>query len=378
MISREEVLSLKERKATSDGATLSVYLDTDKSKEPNIERGFEVVLKNMLRELKQPLDKKQREQFDVPARRVVDYLEEYRDVQRALVLFCNGSDDLFWTRPLNVNVRNFASWGATPNVRPLLEIIDEHERYGVVLADRQQARLFTVYLGEVEEIHQAVSDLPVERIKSPGQELSWSETKLQHKADQHAHLHFKHVAEMMSRLTKLREFDRLIVAGTVEATNELVRLLPIALRTRIVRIVQLPIEASPRQVFEVTLPIEQEFERRREAELVESLITSAKKERKGVLGLEDTLIALQEYRIMELVYADGFRATGRQCKNCGALMTGDVAACIYCGGDVRSVDDLVELANAKVLEKEGKVDEVRGEAANRLKQEGQIGALLRY
>src|SRR5258707_7421532 len=106
----------------------------------------------------------------------------------------------------------------------------------------------------------------------------------------------------MSRQALKREFDRLIFSGTVEATSELFGLLPKALRTQVVSKVSLPVEANIDQVLEETLRIEAEVERQREATLVESLITGAKKKENTVLGLEQTLLSLQEWRVWQLVF----------------------------------------------------------------------------
>ena len=61
------------------------------------------------------------------------------------------------------------------------------------------------------------------------------------------------------------------------------------------------------------------IERARESDLVERLITAAKKDQKGVLGVKDTLLALQEGRVWQLVYSEGFRVAGAECTNCTAF-----------------------------------------------------------
>jgi len=378
MISRQELEELAQREETPQSFVLSVYLDTDQSKAVNVERAFEVELKNMLREVEQPLDKHKREEFQEDANRVLGFLKDYREPARGLVIFCDQSADLFWWRELRALVRNGVWWRSSPYLRPLLEILDENERYGVVLTDRQQARLFTVYLGEIEEHHEAFAEADVKRIKGPGQEHAWAQLKIQHKAEEHAHWHLKHVAEMVSRLERIHEFDRLILAGTSEATGELSGLLPKALRSRIVRTIRLPVHAKESEVLEETLKIEEEVERTREAELVENLITAARKREQAVLGLDETLLALQEWRIWQLVYADGLARSGAMCTNCGALQAKKNEPCAYCDKDVRLVDDLVELAASRVVEMPGKVEQVRGPAARRLDEVGSIGALLRF
>jgi hypothetical protein len=183
---------------------------------------------------------------------------------------------------------------------------------------------------------------------------------------------------MISRLAGRLDFDCLILAGTVEATSELQGLLPKALRARVVRKIALPIEANRGLVLEESLKIEQEVERRRETDLVEQLITAAHKKQKAVLGIEETLLALQEWRVWQLVYTEGLNVRGSQCTNCEALLASERDPCAYCSHPVRAVSDLIQLAAERVFDLEGKIEQVRGPAAARLKEEGSIGAVLHF
>src|SRR3979490_3001281 len=85
MVSRREVESLLERETRPDSPVLSVYLDTDQSNVGNVNRAFEVVFKNMLRDIRQPEDKEKHKQIKDDADRVLRFLDDYRDPQRALV-----------------------------------------------------------------------------------------------------------------------------------------------------------------------------------------------------------------------------------------------------------------------------------------------------
>jgi len=378
MISRDEVETLALREAKPDSRVLSIYLNILPSRLDPVNRAFEVVLKNLLRDIEEGLDKEQRKGFDEEVRRVFAFLEDYRDPERSLVIFSDHTEDFFLVFELRVPVTDGAWFNDTPYVRPLLEVIDEHERYGLVLTDRQHSRLFTIYLGEIEEYHDAFAKADVTHIKTTGTDHIRSQMNIQRKADEHAHRHLKRVAELMSKLALLHKFDRLILAGTVEATSELAGLLPKALRARIISKLSLPVEASEKQVLAETLAIEENIERKREMELVDSLLTGAAKRDRAVVGLDDTLLALQEWRVWQLVYVDGFNIKGAKCTNCGALLAQNGKPCSYCGGQVREIPDLVVGAARQVLDMAGKVEQVRGNAASHLKQAGGVGAFLRY
>jgi peptide chain release factor subunit 1 len=377
-LSKVDLESLMQREATPGSPVLSVFLDTDQSRQINIERGFEVVLKDMLREIRQKLDKEARQEFDADAEQIRQFVADYRDVKRGLVVFCDASEKLFWHRELNVRVRNRARWDEPPFVGPLIEMLDEYERYAVVLTDRKQARFFTIFLGEIEIRGRAEADQDVTRVNEIGMDHIESQMTIQHKADQHAHLHLKNVAELTARLARVREFDRLILAGPVEATSELSGLLPKALRAKVVRQISLPLNGSDALVLEETLKVEGEIEREHETELVRQLIDAAPAHLKAVVKLAPTIQAIQEQRVWQLIYVDGFAPPGSQCGNCKALYAGEKATCDYCGQAVKGVSDFIGRAAERVLEMQGRVEEVRGLAAESLQQYGNIGAFLRW
>ncbi|HEV8712408.1 MAG TPA: Vms1/Ankzf1 family peptidyl-tRNA hydrolase [Candidatus Binatia bacterium] len=217
----------------------------------------------------------------------------------------------------------------------------------------------------------------VKHLNTTGTDHILSQKRFQRKADMHAHWHLKHVAEMLNHLVDRYGFDRLVLAGPVEATSELSHLLSKRVRARVVGRITLPIEANEHEVLAETLKLEQQVERETEKQLVEELI-AADGHHPVRLGLESTVRVLAEGRIWRLVYASGFRSRGGQCSNCAMLFARTGGPCDYCGAALAPFDDLVEQMAEQVLESGGKVEEVVGDAAIRLPQAGGIGAILRF
>src|SRR6185295_693271 len=147
---------------------LSVYLDIDQSKAVNLKRRFEASLQDMLRSLEERLDEPIRSSFSADARRVRQPVSTLEPRAKGWICFADDSEDFFWTREIKVPARALARWQETPYVAPMLEVLDEYERYGVVLADKEQARLFTVFIGEIAEHYDAFAPAPVKHFKTTG------------------------------------------------------------------------------------------------------------------------------------------------------------------------------------------------------------------
>jgi peptide subunit release factor 1 (eRF1) len=97
-----------------------------------------------------------------------------------------------------------------------------------------------------------------------------------------------------------------------------------------------------------------------------------------VTTLADSLVALNEKRVRELVYSEGFVVRGGVCEACYAVFPNDIMNCGFCGLPVKPVDDLIEAAIGKALAEGATIEQLRGEAAETLKAAGGIGAFLRY
>jgi peptide chain release factor subunit 1 len=378
MISKADIEAIVERKAVPGSPVLSLYLDIDQNKASNLRRRFEASLKDMLGSIEARLDERQLQSFSVDAERARQYVSGLEPQAKGLILFCDDSENFFWPREIKASVRNNARWSETAYIAPLLAILDEYERYGVILVDKAHARLFTVFIGEIAEHYDALAPASVRHIKTSGTDHILSENRFQHKAAMHVHWHLKHVAEMLDKLVDQYGFDRLLLAGPVEATSELQHLLSKRVRNRVIERLSLPMRAAEGEVLEEALRVERRVEREMEKQIVEELIAGGDGHHPFTHGLERTVRALCEERIWRLVYAGGFSPSGGQCANCGMLFARTGGSCDYCGGAIKPVDDLLERVVERVLEQDGKIEEVEGDAAMRLQEVGNIGAILRF
>ncbi len=70
---------------------------------------------------------------------------------RSVAVFSCAPDDFFRAYSLAIPIRNQVMVGDRPHVKPLASLLDYYGGYGVVLVDKQGARLFSFHLGELKE-----------------------------------------------------------------------------------------------------------------------------------------------------------------------------------------------------------------------------------
>ncbi len=111
--------------------------------------------------------------------------------------------------------------------------------------------------------------------------------------------------------------------------------------------------------------------------VVAHLLTAAKSGGLATLGWEETMPALLEGRVHKLVLVDRLRKHGRSCPG-GHVTAGRARVCPRCQEPVPASRDLTEAAVGAALDTQASVEMVRGSAAQHLRLEGGIGAILRY
>ncbi len=360
------------------GRVLSVYLGVDQSNAANINRGFVVAFESRIKEIGRTFEEEyEQRDFDGCVDEVRKFLSTYEPHGCALVIFARSVGPL-WIRELNVPVAEQILWGPKAHVQPFLEAMDEFQTYGIVVLDHVRARTFTVSFGEIHRHTEILAMHGARHIKTTGTDHLYSQSHFQRRTDERALNHLKRVGDILDEIARSSPFSKLILAGAPEVTSELYRLLPKTMRQKITGFTTLPVSAPEKQILEAATSIGRATERTREAGEVDRLVTAAAKGQKAVVGFADTLQALNEHRVREFVYSEGFTAACGVCEDCHVIFSSDDMNCEFCGMPLKASDDLVETATAMALAEGAAVEQLRGEAAEKLRNAGGIGAFLRF
>jgi hypothetical protein len=355
--------------------TLTMYLDIDQNKQPNRKRGYVVQAEALLKELRVRHGKSRR--LETAIDRAMRIVRRLRPQGTAALIVVHPESELAEAHQIQLPFAAMAHWRRGAFLRPIVEAMDEHERYAVVLTDNKRARLFTVQMGELTEYEDLFSET-TQRTRALGSDQMRSQKRRDRRHHEEIASHAKKVIDALHDLSLRSPFDRLIVAGPTKAAAQLVRLLPKRLRGKLVETVSMRVGASQKEVLNKTLAVQGRMEREQEALLVGGVLAELHDGGKAVASFASVLDAVNQGRVWKLFYDKGLKLEGGECTECSAFSPHVVGPCVYCGGDVQPVSQCLDRLSQRVMEIGGQVEVVDGPAADKLAPHGRIAALLRF
>ena len=375
MVSYEDIRELQQYPTSNDSLVLSLYVDIDQSKAVNLNRGFETAVESLFRQMSEG-NGNHRKRCEEERNQVMRFFREYQPHGRGLVIFSDIQKRFWWHRDLQVQVATEGRLSPHPWVRPLLAVLEEHDRFAAVLIDKHRGRILTVDAMGMEQVADLISDVP-NRHATTGTDHIWSQGQMGRDHLKHLKWHASHVATELETIVDRNRIECIVVGGPIEATSVFVNELPKRLQNAVIDTIQVPIDASYDRLLEELRSAKESYERSEEAKLVESMVTAAHKNDRAVLGAVDTIEAINEGRVYCMVVARDYRAEGAECSSCRSLFVEQRGECPVDGATLSVAPDLINRASRRVLEQDGRVRVVSREASNRLGQTG-IGAILRF
>ena len=153
MITHQEV-NLLVNYTAREGVAISFYLNTDGSER---NRGmWDIETKDLVKNARKELEnlnanRKYIEAAEENLKRIQKFvaMENFAPKYKSVAIFANSVEHFYQIYWLPVPVKSRLVIDTNFYVRPLLALLEEHYRIGVVLVDSRNARLFEVYMGEI-------------------------------------------------------------------------------------------------------------------------------------------------------------------------------------------------------------------------------------
>ncbi|GEM_PF-1975470 len=324
-----------------DGAPVtSVYLNTDGALYPRA-TDYEARLDGLLRDVQRAGDAR----GPAAARSVADDVaaisrwvrhEFDRTHTRGLALFASGGE-IFESAEVALQVRNIARVGDAPYVVPLEALLGRVHHIGLVVAERDRARILRYRLGQLREYTAVEAEVHGQHAQG-----GWAQARYRRNIEREVLHHLKDVAEELLQVHTEREpLEALILAGPTAEVSEFRKLLHPYLE----QIVQgtarsLPVDAPIDSLIEACQEVEQELVSARRRRLLERLAAAQGQAGKAARGLRHVVEAINAQRVETLFVVEGAGEPGWRAAT-GALALREADARSF-GEPVERVDDLVD------------------------------------
>jgi peptide chain release factor subunit 1 len=297
--------------------------------------------------------------------------EEFdRDGARGYAVFCAGLDNLWQTVPLSEPVPDEVKVGRELYLAPLVPLVGRGEGAVVAVVGREQGRLYRLRAGRLEEVADLFEEQP--RRHDQG---GWSQARFQRHVDELAKDHLKDVGEELGNQLRRLRYPRVVVVCPEELKSEFVDVLPSDARNAIIGWATAASHATPVELYEVAVPVLEEWRESRETETVERWKESAGRNGRAAAGWEETLEAASDARVECLLFQEGVEHSAWACPACGRVSLSG-GRCPLDGTELERREEGLDLAVHQVLVHGGQVLALRHRQD--LEPVGGIGALLRF
>lgn len=283
-----------------------------------------------------------------------------------LILFASDARDLFVECALPFSPEPLMWIDRRPLLWPLARELDRTRPLVVVDVGVTGAHIAQWDFGSLEE-------KTIERdVPGRHQMGGWSQARYQRHIREHIHRAWKECAELLQRLVLESPGARLVLLGQDMSLRRFLREMPRPVADRVVAMRPSPPE--PLRRLEVGLEVLEEERVAHEFAIVHHILRQGLSDRSGTVGLEQTLMAINEQQVRELALSAGFDRQGVKCRSCNGLWTKGTPGCVFCGQEVKLVplrDEILtravrQEADVTVVQQGGPLDAYHG-----------IGALLR-
>lgn len=230
---------------SANDPVVSLYLNT----EPN--RGnaetHRLRLRNMIKDISLKQDADAIEKF-------FNYTYDWSG--RSVAVFSCAPAGFFQTVPLAMPVKDFIQIGSKAAVDPLEDLLEDYSNLGVILVDKQGARLFHFHMGELVEQQGFLGDL-VKQVKSGGASSAHGlrggaldgSRAMREKIDRNQ----RDTADAASKFFEAKHVRRIMLGGSDDNVSHFRNFLPKSMQSLIIGTFAMSMTASNGEVMQKVL-----------------------------------------------------------------------------------------------------------------------------
>jgi peptide subunit release factor 1 (eRF1) len=249
--------------------------------------------------------------------------------------------------------------------------MDTFERYGVIQVDSEGARLFVFHMGVLEAADGYLGE-EVKMHKAGG----WSSPRYQRHEQGQAQHNLQEAAEMAEEFYRAVGARHLILAGTDKNVKRFQELLSHRLRASVVGSISAKSNATPDEIGEKALELVQASAEAEDCRVADEVVARAGRGGSAVLGLRETLTAVQNNRAEHVAVLRSFAQPAYRFVDSGDIVLTISEDGELGSGRIQELPDAVESVLRRALLQGIGVTLLDEHPA--LEKSGKIGALTRW
>jgi len=306
-------------------------------------------------------------------RKIQNYVEMgYNWQGRGIVMYSCAAADFWWAESLPVPVEDSVFVSFRPYVHQLATLLDTYARLGVIHVDQVGARLYLFHMGYLEAVEGFLGEA-VHVHRAGG----WAAQRYQRHEIETGRQNLQDAAELAEEFYRQFDTQRLILAGTDKNVARFRELLSHRLRSMVIGEISAEANATAAELQQRASDLARQEAERAGDELADTIITAAHKGGNGVLGLANTLNAVQTGRAQHVVLLAGFSQPAYRFKASGfVVLSPEDAAATGSSEELENLPDAVDSVLRRSLLNGVGVTVLADHPA--LEKSGKIGALARY
>ncbi len=367
---------------------ISLYINAEANKTGR--EDFRVWLKKELKDLGRNSDEdtERTAKFAAAEKRINDYLEnEADDSANGIAIFTSvGNEAFFEAMQLNVSFpKNELFTNDRPHIFPLARALDQNPKYAVLWADTNKADIY-IFGGEDRIRSDNQADEEVENIQNQvtnkTQVGGWSQGRYQRHIENFHLQHAKEVVAELESLMREKDIDHFILCGDETSIMPVLRpQLSKELERKVVGTLNLSQYDSVEEIRSQTHEAMGVRNAVGDKEWVERVFDAAKAAaRLGTLGVEDTLKALSNGQVQELVICSDIGTieynAGKVERILKDYAPGDDNSSVETLPEVEIAGEVADELITRAINTDAKIVFIEDESL--LRDVGGVGAILRY
>ncbi len=378
MITHQEV-NLLVNYTAREGVAISFYLNTDGTER---NKGvWTIETKDLVKNARKELDsltvnRKYIEAADNTLKSIQNFIsaENFAPRYKSVAIFANSLENFYQIYHLPIPLKSNLIVDTNFYVRPLLAMLEEHSRIGVVATDSRQARLWEVYMSEIVEHHDFATKSKLHR-KPLMETFMKREKRLMQRKEEETRFHLSSTAEALRLHASLKHFDKIIIGARKPIGDHLARLLHRKLQENLIAVVEMELHEKDNEVLARVIQAERAYELEEERKLLRKVASEIEKDGYAVKGIADVMKAAHDYNLQTLTVAQDFSKPGMVCPQCGMPHL-EESTCVCCGEQLVQVPDVVYDLVEEAVRQGATVRHIRGE--NLIGSLEYIAALIKF